>query len=128
MIRGRRIWFSLPLLVLLFHTVFLFVEEFERAHASGVVQYALPVIDPMAVIILIARDSASQGLLWLIGTIQWLVISLVICSFIEYRRYKFRPHYRRKRGLCPACAYPIGTSPVCTECGAAIQPQRGAGM
>ena len=24
---------------------------------------------------------------------------------------------RRKRGLCPACAYPIGTSPVCTECG-----------
>ena len=24
---------------------------------------------------------------------------------------------RRRRGLCPACAYPIGTSPVCTECG-----------
>jgi hypothetical protein len=26
---------------------------------------------------------------------------------------------RRRRGLCPACAYPIGTSPVCTECGVA---------
>jgi hypothetical protein len=24
---------------------------------------------------------------------------------------------RRRRGLCPACAYPIGTSSVCTECG-----------
>jgi hypothetical protein len=24
---------------------------------------------------------------------------------------------RARRGLCPACAYPIGTSPVCTECG-----------
>ena len=27
---------------------------------------------------------------------------------------------RRRRGLCPACAYPIGTSAVCTECGAAV--------
>jgi hypothetical protein len=27
---------------------------------------------------------------------------------------------RRRRGLCPACAYPVGTSPVCTECGAAV--------
>lgn len=24
---------------------------------------------------------------------------------------------RRSRGLCPKCAYPIGESPVCTECG-----------
>lgn len=28
---------------------------------------------------------------------------------------------RRKRGLCEKCAYPIGTSPVCTECGAAVR-------
>jgi len=28
-----------------------------------------------------------------------------------------RSAMRRKRGLCPACAYPRGTSPVCTECG-----------
>ena len=27
---------------------------------------------------------------------------------------------RRRRNLCPACAYPVGASPVCTECGAAI--------
>lgn len=26
---------------------------------------------------------------------------------------------RRRRGLCEKCAYPVGVSPVCTECGAA---------
>jgi hypothetical protein len=32
-------------------------------------------------------------------------------------------HRRRKRGLCPACAYPIGTwgGEVCTECGALVR-------
>ena len=28
-----------------------------------------------------------------------------------------RRRRRIKRGLCVACAYPIGDSPVCTECG-----------
>ena len=28
-----------------------------------------------------------------------------------------RRRVRVRRGLCPACAYPIGTSDVCTECG-----------
>lgn len=27
---------------------------------------------------------------------------------------------RRRRGLCAACAYPVGQSHVCTECGAAV--------
>ena len=27
---------------------------------------------------------------------------------------------RRRRDLCPACAYPIGTSQMCTECGAQL--------
>jgi hypothetical protein len=42
---------------------------------------------------------------------------------------------RRRRGLCPVCAYPAGVSPVCTECGAAVEPvmaesgvHRGAGV
>jgi hypothetical protein len=30
---------------------------------------------------------------------------------------------RRRRGLCPACAYPVGTSPVCTECGKPVIPK-----
>lgn len=28
---------------------------------------------------------------------------------------------RRKRGQCETCAYPIGASPVCTECGATVR-------
>lgn len=31
---------------------------------------------------------------------------------------------RRSRGLCPTCAYPIGLSRVCTECGRAVQEAR----
>jgi len=27
---------------------------------------------------------------------------------------------RLKRGQCPACAYPVGSSAVCTECGAEL--------
>jgi hypothetical protein len=32
-----------------------------------------------------------------------------------------RRHMRRRRGLCPACAYPVGVSPVCTECGQPVK-------
>jgi hypothetical protein len=28
-----------------------------------------------------------------------------------------RRRSRRRRNLCPSCAYPVGSSPVCTECG-----------
>lgn len=31
-----------------------------------------------------------------------------------------RTRLRCRRGLCAKCAYPIGVSPVCTECGAAV--------
>jgi hypothetical protein len=31
--------------------------------------------------------------------------------------FALRRMRRIKRGLCPACAYPVGTSAVCTECG-----------
>jgi len=34
--------------------------------------------------------------------------------------FALRRVIRRRRGLCPACAYPIGSSAVCTECGAAL--------
>lgn len=32
-----------------------------------------------------------------------------------------RRRSRIKRGLCPKCAYPVGTSPTCTECGCALK-------
>jgi hypothetical protein len=40
--------------------------------------------------------------------------------------FALRRRTRIKRGLCPACAYPIGDSPLCTECGKQIPaPLRG---
>jgi hypothetical protein len=35
-----------------------------------------------------------------------------------------RRRLRRRRGLCPACAYPVGESAICTECGASVHPSR----
>jgi hypothetical protein len=34
--------------------------------------------------------------------------------------FALRRRRRTKRGLCPKCAYPVGSSEVCTECGAAL--------
>jgi len=56
------------------------------------------------------------------------VLWVVFCSPFALRRM-----IRRRRGRCAQCAYPIGQSPVCTECGAAHAavpptPRRGAGV
>jgi hypothetical protein len=45
-----------------------------------------------------------------------MVLGLLIAGPIYLRRL-----LRRKRGLCAACAYPAGDSPVCTECGASLR-------
>ena len=37
--------------------------------------------------------------------------------------FLLRRHLRRRRGLCPACAYPMGEAPICTECGKTL-PKR----
>ena len=37
--------------------------------------------------------------------------------------FALRRRRRIKRGLCPACAYPVSDSPVCTECGRPV-PKR----
>ena len=36
--------------------------------------------------------------------------------------FVLRRRRRIKRGLCPACAYPVGDSAVCTECGKNVNP------
>jgi hypothetical protein len=36
-----------------------------------------------------------------------------------------RRRRRVKRGLCPACAYPVGESAVCTECGKPVETRLG---
>ena len=51
----------------------------------------------------------------LYGGVPWLLV----CGPFELRRFR-----RRKRGLCVYCAYPIGRSDVCTECGRVIVRQR----
>lgn len=40
--------------------------------------------------------------------------------------FALRRAIRRRRGLCIACGYPIGSSPVCTECGAAVTSKQPA--
>jgi hypothetical protein len=40
------------------------------------------------------------------------ILSLPVCGSFLLRRF-----VRVKRGLCPACVYPMGNSAVCTECG-----------
>jgi hypothetical protein len=38
--------------------------------------------------------------------------------------FALRRMIRRRRGHCAACNYPIGQSPVCTECGASVMPAK----
>ena len=47
------------------------------------------------------------------------VLWVLFCGPFSLRRM-----IRRRRGQCPACAYPIGKSPVCTECGADLHQNR----
>ena len=65
-------------------------------------------------------DLAESRILWpgfAINTIFYaamLWLLLAVPGFVRRR-------IRTRRGQCPACAYPIGTSNVCTECGAAVK-------
>ncbi len=45
------------------------------------------------------------------ATLLWLLIP---------GPFTLRRLLRLRRGLCPKCAYPIGESAVCTECGRAL--------
>jgi hypothetical protein len=47
------------------------------------------------------------------GALAWLVWMLCVMMMRAQRRW---------RGLCGRCAYPIGVSPVCTECGRRVRP------
>ena len=39
--------------------------------------------------------------------------------------FALRRRIRIKRGLCPACAYPVGESELCTECGKPLTGRSG---
>ena len=53
------------------------------------------------------------------GGSLWLVFLVLPFVCVLFRRA-----LRARRGLCIRCAYPVGVSEVCTECGAAVE--RGA--
>ncbi len=48
------------------------------------------------------------------ATLLWLLIRgpFALRRFLRFLRFR-----RVRRGLCPKCAYPMGESQVCTECG-----------
>ncbi len=70
---------------------------------------------------LILFDDATTGPLWGIFIIAPIAFigGIVIAAILIPRR-----NGRIKRGLCPKCAYPVGTNQVCTECGAAVPGRR----
>ena len=74
-----------------------------------------------------STDRLPQKPIWpgfAINTVFYAAIVWVLFAvpgYVKRRR-------RIKRGLCPTCAYPVGASEKCSECGAAVKPQRGAGM
>lgn len=65
----------------------------------GTLQGVLPLVP-------IWRGIVSGSLLHFL--VLWLILSVALL---------FRHHMRARRGLCPKCAYPLGSSARCTECG-----------
>jgi hypothetical protein len=55
-------------------------------------------------------------------------INTIFCAALLWLPFaafgRIRRRRRIKRGLCPACAYPVSDSAVCTECGKAVRPER----
>jgi hypothetical protein len=50
---------------------------------------------------------------FIINTIFYAVLVASLVSAFQ----KLRSRRRMRKRLCPRCAYPVGASPVCTECG-----------
>lgn len=53
-----------------------------------------------------------------------LFISLIWLAIVSCVRHTVAQR-RVQRNLCPYCSYPLGTSPVCTECGKAVPLRTG---
>jgi hypothetical protein len=54
--------------------------------------------------------------MWLGFTVNTLFYAAILWLLIP-GPFALRRFVRRRRGLCPACAYPMGEAQVCTECG-----------
>ncbi len=75
--------------------------------------------------ILLLAGAGMNGPLWFGFAVHTLfyaaILWLLACGLIAMRRL-----VRLKRGLCPACGYPMGESAVCSECGKALPLRRAA--
>jgi hypothetical protein len=80
-------------------------------------------IDPFTV-----RDEAVLPVLplWPGFAINTLFYAVIVWLLFA-APFALRRRIRIRRGLCPACAYPIGDSEVCTECGKTVNA-RAKGM
>lgn len=53
------------------------------------------------------------------AAILWGIWLLVFAAPLALQRRR-----RIRRGVCPECSYPTGTSSLCTECGRPVTPRR----
>jgi hypothetical protein len=61
-----------------------------------------------------------QDLLWPGFAINTLFYAAMLWLLFA-APFALRRRRRIKRGLCPACAYPVGASDLCTECGKPVK-------
>ncbi len=59
-----------------------------------------------------------------INTLFFAVILWLLCGGL----FVVRRWIRVRRGLCPKCAYAMGESAVCTECGKALPEREQRGL
>ncbi|TVQ53683.1 MAG: hypothetical protein EA377_07490 [Phycisphaerales bacterium] len=60
-----------------------------------------------------------------LGTLLNTLFYALLLWLLFFASFAARRALRRKRRLCEMCAYPVGTSPVCTECGARVSGNPG---
>ncbi len=57
--------------------------------------------------------------IWQGAILSTVFYSIVFFAMLMLWRWlrSIRRHFRQRRGCCPSCAYPMGASDLCTECG-----------
>jgi len=56
-----------------------------------------------------------------VGFVANTAVYAVVLGVLAMVPGRVRGWWRVRRGRCRACAYPVGVSPVCTECGAGVR-------
>jgi hypothetical protein len=87
------------------------VESGEAVSIAGMIQQA--------------RSGAEFPTSWRLLAVGFAINTLFYAALLWLlfaAPFALRRRRRIKRGLCPACAYPVGDSDVCTECGKPVTP------